>query len=214
MPVPKLSEQLSGIHQLSAFSAALQAVDASVPGSFTYEDALVFSALINAQSIRGDMLEIGVLNGKTAAVLALCLRSAETLHLCDLFETEIAGVNDAYKRHPSADEVRANVLRAAPGATIVLHELNSTALQMPEASVRFIHIDGDHGLAGCLADLRNSWRWLSPGGLVAVDDYAHPDWPDVERAVSEFRHETPDAVEVIDYNRRGAKGRKIVFAKT
>jgi hypothetical protein len=53
-----------------------------------------------------------------------------------------------------------------------------------------------------------------PAGVIAVDDYDHPQWPDVSRAVHDFLAETPDLSPIADMNRRGESGRKLYVART
>jgi predicted O-methyltransferase YrrM len=40
----------------------------------------------------------------------------------------------------------------------------------PDDSVDLAFVDGDHSLEGCLADLRECWRCVRPGGLIMVHD--------------------------------------------
>ena len=213
-----LADEFSGAYKRGSLLERLIHIDATINGSLMHEDALVFSALLQQQSVMavsGDLLEIGTLNGKTAAVLGLNLAPGERLHVCDLFDVEIPGANDAYKRHVSEADVRRNVL-AATGmdeTRLVTHAIDSRRLSFAPASLRFVHVDGDHRFDGCLQDLLNAWNWLAPCGLLAIDDYAHPDWPEVGPAADEFLKRRPEAGKVVDFNRRGAKGRKLVLAK-
>lgn len=193
-------------------------IDRTIRGSMLYEDALTFSALLQQQSamgVEGDILEIGALNSKTAAVLALHLGPSEKLHVCDLFEKEVSGANDAYKRHVGEADVRANILAATgvPETSLVTHAIDSTLLSLPARSLRFVHVDGDHRFDGCLRDLLNAWDWLGASGILAIDDYDHPDWPEVGPATDEFLRQRPEARQIVDFNRRGARGRKLVLAK-
>lgn len=214
----RLADEFSEAYQRGSLLERLLRIDATINGSLMHEDALVFSALLQHQSIMGlsgDLLEVGTLNGKTAAVLGLSLAPGESLHVCDLFDVEVLGANDAYKRHASEADVRRNILAATgiDDARLVTHAIDSRMLHFAPSSLRFVHVDGDHRFDGCLQDLLNAWVWLAPGGILAVDDYAHPDWPDVGPATDEFLRRHPEAAQIVDFNRRGAKGRKLVLAK-
>ncbi|RYD85899.1 MAG: class I SAM-dependent methyltransferase [Verrucomicrobiaceae bacterium] len=198
--------------------AGLLRIDEIIPGSMLYEDALAFSILLQQQAamgVSGDILEIGTLNGKTAAALGLNLGPEEKLHVCDLFEVEVTGANDAYKRHVSEANVRHNILVATgiPEGNLVTHAIDSRQLSFSPGSLRFVHVDGDHRFDGCLSDLLNAWDWLAPFGILAVDDYNHPDWPEVGPATDHFLRQRPEARPIADFNRRGARGRKLVLAK-
>lgn len=40
-----------------------------------------------------------------------------------------------------------------------------------------VYIDADRTREGCLADFRNAWRLLKPGGFMVIDDYGCEQWP-------------------------------------
>lgn len=58
------------------------------------------------------------------------------------------------------------------------------AMQVPDASLDFVFIDGDHSYEGCSGDIAAWTPKLRPGGLLGGHDYAAP-WPGVLRAVNE-----------------------------
>jgi hypothetical protein len=49
-----------------------------------------------------------------------------------------------------------------------------------------IYVDGDHRLKPALWDLCTAFARISPNGIMAVDDYANVDAPDVTRAFNKF----------------------------
>jgi hypothetical protein len=58
------------------------------------------------------------------------------------------------------------------------------APRVPDASLDFVFIDGDHSYEGCSADIAAWTPKLRPGGLLGGHDYSDP-WPGVVRAVDE-----------------------------
>jgi len=64
-----------------------QALD-TIPGWFYPQDVRLFDFVLNCQlenDIRGDVLEVGAYQGKSAILLAYGLRGDENLVVCDLF---------------------------------------------------------------------------------------------------------------------------------
>jgi len=66
--------------------------------------------------------------------------------------------------------------------TIVRNYSHLAAKTVPEASVDFIYIDGDHSRAAVLLDLQSWFSKLKKGGIMAGHDY----YGDVKAVVDEF----------------------------
>ena len=49
-----------------------------------------------------------------------------------------------------------------------------------------VHLDAGHDYLSVLTDLMRWWALLRPGGVMIVDDYDPPAWPEVVRAVDQF----------------------------
>jgi hypothetical protein len=54
-----------------------------------------------------------------------------------------------------------------------------------------VHLDAGHDYLSVITDLTRWWSLLQPGGTMIVDDYDLPVWPEVVRAVDEFRAQMP-----------------------
>lgn len=52
--------------------------------------------------------------------------------------------------------------------------------------IDFLYVDADHSHAGVLADLDAWVPHVTPGGVIAGDDYRHPRYPGVQTAWDEF----------------------------
>lgn len=70
----------------------------------------------------------------------------------------------------------------------------------------FIFIDGDHSYEGAYLDIRNTFNFLNPGGIMIIDDFKSgpPDGcsiPDVDRAVEDFSKQF--LIEYISWNNSG-----------
>jgi Methyltransferase domain len=185
-------------------------VASALPGWFTVDDCAHFALVLELQAalgVRGDLLEIGAYHGRAACVLAYHARAGERVVLCDRFDT----CGDAYPDQTTPERLRAAVTRSNPRAELEIQACDSSALALTRP-IRFAHVDGDHTLAGALADLRRCAAALAPGGVIAVDDYHHRDFPEVTPAVDAFLAEQELRV-LADVNRHGAVGRKLYLAR-
>jgi hypothetical protein len=76
---------------------------------------------------------------------------------CHLFDLTFAPLDPAVRSHPA----------------VVLHEGDSGAAiaSLPDASVDFAYVDGDHSYQGARRDLFGVFPKVKPGGLIQVNDY-------------------------------------------
>lgn len=159
----------------------------STPGFFYTEAAGAWDVILSYQEdsgLPGHLAEIGVYMGKSASLLALHARPKEQLVLVDL-------------GFPS--ETRELLESLAPkGALVYLEQRSSQAIRVPVASAwprsfRFIHIDGEHTGEAVINDLRLACAWLGDSGIICLDDFFNPMYPQLTAAVFEFlaahRHE-------------------------
>ena len=61
-----------------------------------------------------------------------------------------------------------------------------------------IYVDGDHSMAGCLADLTNSLPLLKPGGIILVDDVDNPQHRYLRTVVTQFAADNNLSCEIHD----------------
>lgn len=190
---------------------------AAIPGWFNLDDLAHFTLLLETQSaagLQGDLLEIGCFHGRSAAVLAMHLRDGEHLLLIDAFDLPMA---EPYGNTPNAESVRRNLAAAVPELDperVTIHRAYSRDLDLPETTrLRFAHVDGGHDADTVRSDLKTCADRLIPGGVIAVDDYAHPGWPGVTEGVRGFLTDYPAVRVLADLNRGGALGRKLYLTR-
>jgi len=186
---------------------------AAIPGWFNLDDLSHFTLILETQTasgLHGDLLEIGCYHGRSAAVLAMHLKEGERLFLGDAFDLSL---DDPYGNTPTPDLVWKNLETAVPDLPrdrISILRAYSRELKLPgDLRVRFAHVDGGHDADTVKADLALCASRLLPGGVVAVDDYAHPQYPGVTQGVQTFLAERPELSVLADLNRMGALGRKV-----
>lgn len=190
---------------------------ATIPGWFNLDDMAHFQLVLGTQAvagIAGDLLEIGCFHGRCAALLGSYLRAGERLLLADAFGDARA---ERYGNTPTEASVRRNLGRLLPDlepARLVIFSGLSRDWQLPETTrIRFAHVDGSHDHEDVAHDLALCARHLTAGGIIAIDDYRHPDHPGVAQAAEAFLARHPDFHILADLNRTGAAGRKLYLGR-
>jgi len=151
-----------------------------VPGWFEGNDQLVFEWILEAQSsagIGGDMVELGVYQGKSAVHMARFLRAGESLTVCDLFEDINAAdgvpdhIREAYSSLSQAVFERNYLAFHDELPVIVRGRTDRIGGHVRTGSCRFVHIDASHRYDDVRRDIVAVRGLLGPGGVVALDDY-------------------------------------------
>jgi hypothetical protein len=152
------------------------------------------------EGLKGDVAELGVYRGNTAALLAsLARRLGRTAYLLDTFagfsSLDLKGV-DANQRIEFADTsvetVRALVGEAA--TVFVQGQFPKSAEQIPDGtSFVLVHLDCDL-YSPMNAGLSYFYPRIAPGGFIILHDYSSLRWPGVKLAVDEFFADKPEKV--------------------
>lgn len=150
-----------------------------ITGSFWDGAVITWDILLSRQAalgVKGDVLEIGVLNGKSATLIAL--------HAC-MDETFV--LVDPALRREAIDAVE----RIHPNNNIYIRDFSQNlhdhvALAGRHGCFRWIHIDGEHSGPAVRNDLAIGAALLAPGGVICLDDFFTPAYPQITAAVFEF----------------------------
>ena len=165
----------------------------SVHGWFSFTDLLVLDALLDAQSVsgtRGDLLEIGVMHGRSALFLGSKAHSDESISLCDLFGAPAGSPLNEQENVASYPGLSRETFEhrwldlGLPVPTVF--QMNSEDLpdHLEPASFRFIPVDGSHLFSIVSRDVALAERCLLPSdGWVAFDDFRATHTPGVAAAV-------------------------------
>jgi hypothetical protein len=152
---------------------------ADTPGFFLDGAIATWDFFLGAQAsmkTAGNIFEIGVFRGKSALLAACHMRPGEHLILND-----ISSVDDTVER------VRA---LAGPQPLAVVDKSSALLARADLApfrgTVRWFHIDGDHTGFNATNDLEVAERFLGEMGIICVDDFFHPRYPQVTAAVYRF----------------------------
>jgi predicted O-methyltransferase YrrM len=163
-----------------------------IPGWFKRMDMELFGLLLDATEERlggGDLAELGVYLGKSAALMGFGLRPGETFTVVDLFsdpaltednqlenEAQYAELSrEAFERYYRRFHEVLPVVVQAPSQTIVDHAAHGAH--------RFVHIDASHLYEHVMGDIGAARTLLEPDGVVVFDDYRTVHAPGVAAAV-------------------------------
>ena len=151
-----------------------------IEGWFSPTDAVVFEALLINQktlNVLGDMLEIGVYQGKSTVFMGMFKNANESFEVCDLFDskTDLENQEEISRSYRNLNRklFEENCLGHL-GYLPRIHQMNSNTLlsSLTQKSFRFIHIDGSHIYENVLRDLELSENLLiSDVGYLVIDDY-------------------------------------------
>jgi hypothetical protein len=162
----------------------------TVEGWFYAVDVDFFSNLLAHQrtgDIKGDMLEIGTYQGKSAILMGYGLRDDEQLVVCDLFSAVMDHADIPLNRRQQysgleQDEFLANWDRFHTRRPR-LEVCESSELDLGDQVFRFIHIDGCHSYQCVAKDISLAVTHTAERGVIAMDDYRAVEAPGVAAAV-------------------------------
>ena len=134
-----------------------------------HDEAVVLTQiLLDSQKqlgLSGVILEIGVWKGKYFSAL-LMLQNGRTVYGYDIWLNE------------NLSEVKAGINKVGSKNSFELFRINSRDLtskserpELREKSIDFISVDGDHSFEGSMSDLWLASNLISPGGVLALDDF-------------------------------------------
>jgi predicted O-methyltransferase YrrM len=163
-----------------------------IPGMLTLRRCTYLYLMAYANSVPGDIVEIGSWQGRSTAFLAQACEDTDNgvVHAIDHFAgnpgTSHYSVDG--QMETLEDNFRRNIERAGLTHRVVLHS-NTSAGAAPEVAaavngVRLLFIDGEHSYDAVREDLANYADLVSPGGMLVFDDYSRT-WEGDVRAVRE-----------------------------
>ncbi len=162
----------------------------TVDGWFYETDVNLFSDLLACQrtgDIKGDLLEIGTYQGKSAILMGYGLRDDEELVICDLFGAVMDHADIPLiprQKYSGLDQQQflANWDRFHSRRP-TLEVCESSELDLGDRVFRFIHIDGCHSYQCVAKDISLAVTHTAKRGVIAMDDYRSVEDPGVAAAI-------------------------------
>ena len=157
-----------------------------IEGWFGRIDAEIFRALLSYQAnynLRGSIAEIGVHHGKSFIGLCLSLQEGERAYCVDVFEDQHLNIDGSGRGNRQAFEENLRQF-GVDLARLTIRSASSLDVRASEIMeevglIRFFSIDGGHWADVVLHDLGLAEASLVDYGIIALDDFHRPEWPDV-----------------------------------
>lgn len=177
-----------------------------VEGWFTDLAIAVSDTMLSHQAqsrVGGGLIEIGAWHGKSAILWMLHASDGEEVVVVDL------------EVRPELHEA---VARVSEDTGCAVRVLKGSSFVVPDAQfqlahrrrMRLVHIDGDHSAAGIANDLEIAYPLLHTHGVIIVDDFMNPRFPQITEVTMSFISSHPHELALIAV---GANKAFIVSAK-
>lgn len=146
-----------------------------------------FGELLNHYGLKGNAVEIGVAEGRHSEVL-ISQPAITKLYMIDAWQTLNQKGDGAYFQTWHDNNWKESHERVKPfkEKAVFLKGLSKEMIkEIPDDSLIFAYIDGDHSFDGCLSDLIDIYPKVKVGGIIAMHDIKNPNYG-VGGAVSYF----------------------------
>ena len=159
-----------------------------IEGWFAPVDARTFYELLtfqNENNIDGGVAEIGVHHGKSFVALCLALVRNQVAYGIDIFDKQDLNVDQSGGGDLEILKNNLEVFGLSERLPYIKIDHRSSqqvsALDIKKATggVRFFSVDGGHWREIVRNDLELAAETLSDDGIIALDDFLRPEWPDV-----------------------------------
>jgi hypothetical protein len=139
-----------------------------------------FLAYQESNFVFGHIGEIGVYKGKSATILARHQRANEELWLIDFSDF--------------IDEAKANLSASAQHEIRYIKQKSVEIFRHPDLAqrrrtFRWFHIDGEHTGQAVATDLALAHELLADDGIICIDDFLNPAYPQITAATFAFLQE-------------------------
>lgn len=162
-----------------------------VEGFFDDRHATFWDILYSLQSelkISGNLMEIGVLHGRSAIMSILHSNpKTETVQLLDIELRDTLKTTLGKFTGELSDSIHTLI---GDSKSFVTEEFKKNA----ENSYRWVHIDGEHTYNGVMSDLGNADRFLNAKGIICCDDFFNPRYTQITDAVFRYVYEHSDRI--------------------
>lgn len=159
-------------------------------GFFTEPQAIVWDFMLTFQTqqgICGNTMEIGVMGGRSATLMAMHTKLEERAVFADL------QIPDVVRRVLDKEHPKNNIFFEGRSSNLRAQNLQSGE----EPFFRFIHIDGGHSGTELMSDLRLADTLLHDAGVICIDDFFSPAYPQITDAVFRYLAANPYSLSLV-----------------
>ena len=166
-----------------------------IEGWLSVHDVVVFATLLEMQDffkIEGNLLEIGVYQGKSAVLIGKFLKSNEKFEICDIFgaSTDGENSNEIFSSYNNLSRILFEKnCTLELGYIPKIHECKSLELRdnLISGIYRFIHIDGSHLYSHVKHDIELAVGIVTDSdGIIVIDDFRSQHTLGVTKAIWQF----------------------------
>ena len=147
--------------------------------------------VLTAHGVQGGVGEVGVHHGKFfVALLSLANPGSKSVALDVFGEQEFnldssgSGDRAIFDRNVHEWAPRPDEVVVVQGDSLVLGANERGLIRQDVGTMKFFSVDGCHSVEHTLADMETAISLLTPGGIVVLDDFLNPDFPEVHQAVA------------------------------
>lgn len=151
-------------------------------------DGEILRAVMNAQrqaGMKGSAVEIGIHHGRSMVALCLGLEAGEKAYAIDIFDRQEFNKDQSGSGNRAAFE-RNLAAFGIPEGTVVIDPRSSEDVVAQDilrqaGPARIFSVDGGHWTGIVKNDLRLAEACIAPYGVIALDDFHRPEWPEVSQ---------------------------------
>lgn len=146
-----------------------------------------FGELLDHFGLKGDAVEIGVAEGRNAAVL-ISQSAIEKLYLIDNWSWLNQSGDGSHPQSWHDNNFKEAHERIEPfkEKAVILKGMSTAMIKnIPDDSLVFAYIDGDHSFNGCFFDLMYIYPKVIMGGVIGLHDYENLSYG-INKAVGKF----------------------------
>jgi hypothetical protein len=162
-------------------------------------DAEIILATMQYQTengLSGGVAEIGLHHGRLFTALCIGLSDGEKAYGIDVFDAQHLNLDRSGKGRRAI--VEKNLAKNGVDLAAVIldgrssQDVTADDIQSWVGAVKFFSVDGGHWRDIVFSDLCLAQNTITPHGVIALDDFHHPAWPEVSLAYADWQHRASD----------------------
>ncbi len=158
----------------------------TIEGWFARVDAEIYRCILLLQGnvgLSGSLAEIGVHHGKSFMMLCFSLEESEKAVCIDLFSQQALNIDRSgcgdrsiFEENLKKFKINTENIKIIESSSA---DVSASAIVALAGPIRFFSIDGGHSTDIVVNDLSIAEGCIADHGIIALDDFHRPDWPEV-----------------------------------